>query len=264
MRSGRPSRRRESLPQAYQGVKSLPDLDCKSRGEALSVGIPSPIDLLMRFNVGRPQAVAFIALLAFAQLSTAGCGRSNAEARKRIEPTYDPKTGRLTLLKYDSDGDGKVDTWSYMDAARVVRVEIDKDGDGKIDRWEYYGDDRKLEKVGMSRANDGQPDSWSYANPDGTIARIDVSTKRDGKIDRVEYYEKDVMVRAEEDTDADGKPDKWETYDGSRLASVAFDTSHRGTPDRRLVYASDGTARLERDETGDGRFVAVKETRTPK
>ena len=49
----------------------------------------------------------------------------------------------------------------------------------------------------------------------------------DGKIDRVEFYEHDVMVRAEEDTDADGKLDKWETYDGARLASVAFDTTQQ-------------------------------------
>ena len=51
----------------------------------------------------------------------------------------------------------------------------------------------------------------------------------------MEYYERDVLVRAEEDTDADGKVDKWETYDGARLASVALDTSHRGVPDRRLI-----------------------------
>ena len=62
-----------------------------------------------------------------------------------------------------------------------------------------------------------------------------MSTQRDGKIDRIEHYERDVLVRAEEDTDGDGTIDKWETYDGARLASVAFDTTHhRGTPDRRL------------------------------
>ena len=76
----------------------------------------------------------------------------------------------------------------------------------------------------------------------------------------MEYYEREVLMRAEEDTDADGKVDKWETYDGARLASVALDTSHRGVPDRRLTYGATGTtsgmssgdgtpARLERPLT---------------
>jgi len=171
---------------------------------------------------------------------------------------YDKKSGRLTLLKYDSNGNGKVDTWSYMDGARVVRIEIDKDEDGKIDRWEYYGPDQKLVKVGFSRAGDGKEDAWSHANADDSIAAIDISTKRDGKVNRVEYYEKNVLTRAEEDADDDGKMDKWETYRGGHLASVAFDTLHRGTPDRRIVYGANGDASLEVDLKGDGHFVAVK------
>src|SRR2546427_9069613 len=146
--------------------------------------------------------VTIISVLVTALLSSA-CG-DDADAKKRIEPVYD-KTGKLQLLKYDANGNGKVDTWSYMDGARVVRIEIDKDEDGKIDRWEYYGADQKLEKVGTSRTNDGKEDAWSYAGPDGSIARIEVSTRRDGKVNRFEYYEKEVLVRAEEDSDEDGK-----------------------------------------------------------
>ena len=76
-----------------------------------------------------------------------------------MTPEYDPLTGKLRLLKYDSDGNGKVDTVSYMDGSRVVRIEIDKDEDGKVDRWEYYGPDQTLEKVGISRAGDGKEDA---------------------------------------------------------------------------------------------------------
>ena len=67
------------------------------------------------------------------------------------------------------------------------------------------------------------------------------------------------MVRAEEDTDHDGRIDKWETYDGARLASVAFDTLHRGTPDRRLTYRADGSAQMDIDANGDGRFVPARD-----
>jgi len=187
-----------------------------------------------------------------------GC-RVSSTPGKNIEPVYNKKTGRLELLKYDSDGDGKFETNSYMDGATIVRIEIDRDGDGKVDRWEYYGPDKKLNRVGVSRANDGKQDAWSIINSSGAVTRIEVSTRRDGKPSRFEYYEKGALVRVEEDTDGDGRVDKWEGYDGVRLASVAFDLQHRGTPDRRLVYATDGSARMEVDPVGNGQFVPFNE-----
>ena len=195
--------------------------------------------------------------IVLACLVSAGCQR-RSETR-RIEPVYDPKTGKLQLLKYDSNGNGAIDTWSYMDGARAVRIDIDADEDGKIERWEYYGPSQKLEKVGFSRAKDGKEDAWSYPGSAGAIDRIEMSTRRDGKVSRVEHFKADRLVAAEEDSDQDGQIDKWETYDGDRLASVAFDTLHRGTADRRLIYAADGTARLEVDPAGNGQFTAAAE-----
>jgi hypothetical protein len=209
-------------------------------------------------------------------LIAVSCNGTSDDARKRITPEYDKATGRLQLLKYDSNGDGKIDTWSYMDGARVVRIEIDKDEDGKIDRWEYYGPDQKIEKIGFSRANDGKEDAWSYPGPDGAITRIEISTKRDGKVERIEHYEKGVLVSAEEASGAGGteeskavgkavgKIDKWETYDGDHLATVAFDTQHRGTPDRRLVYGRNGQVTVEVDPNGDGRWSLAPESRAAK
>jgi len=201
----------------------------------------------------RLQLVGCAGFLCIALLA-AGCGSSRTDS-KNIQPVYDPDTGRLKELKYDSNSNGKVDTVSFMDGSRVLKIEIDKDEDGKVDRWEYYGSGQKLEKVGFSRSNDGKEDAWSYAGVDGAITRIEISTHRDGKISRTEFYEKDLPVRAEEDSDDDGKIDKWETFDAGRLTSVAFDTSHRGTPDRRLVYAIDGSVRVELDAAGDGHFT---------
>jgi hypothetical protein len=189
-------------------------------------------------------------------LSIAACG--GTEGQKQVQPEYEESTGKLKLLKYDSDKDGKVDAVSYMDGARVLRIEIDKDQDGKVERWEYYGPNQKLEKVGFSRSNDGKEDAWSYADADGAVTRIEISTRRDGKISRTEHFQKDLAVSAEEDTDGDGVLDKWETFDAGRLASVAFDSTHRGSADRRLVYAADGSVRVEVDPDGDGQFRPVK------
>jgi hypothetical protein len=208
------------------------------------------------YPIGSRERTA-LAILVIALICAFGCDQRPADAKKRIEPVYDRETGKLQLLKYDSNGNGKVDTWSYMDGARVVRIEIDNDEDGKIDRWEYYGPDQKLEKIGSSRAKNGKPDAWSYIGADGSLARLDISTQGNGKANRTEYYEHSALVRAEEDNDGDGKIDKWETFDGDHLSIVAFDTTRRGFPDKRLVYGPKGTARVELDRIGNGTFVAA-------
>ena len=63
---------------------------------------------------------ALIGLTIPALLVGAAC-RPSENIAARIEPTYD-RAGRLQLLKYDANGDGRVDTWSYMDGATVVRI----------------------------------------------------------------------------------------------------------------------------------------------
>src|SRR5215471_7097438 len=173
--------------------------------------------------------------------------RSDSRTDK-LTPIYNKKTGRLEQLKYDSDGDGTFDTFSYMDGPTVVRIEIDRDEDGKIDRWEYYGPGKKLERVGLSRAHNGVEDSVQYFDSSGALTRVEMTEQGPANkrvLARIEYYEKGVLVRAEEDTDRDGSIDKWEGYENNRLASVAFDERHEGRPTRRLVYSPDGTARIE-------------------
>jgi hypothetical protein len=116
-----------------------------------------------------------------------GC-RPTSPATRTIEPIYDKASGRLQLLKYDADGDGRVETFGYMDGSRVVRIEVDRNGDGTIDRWEYYGAQRRLERVGFSRAGDGREDAWSFPDAGGAIERIELSTNRDGRANRIEHY----------------------------------------------------------------------------
>ena len=188
-------------------------------------------------------AVALVCCVLGAQ----GCDRGSAQTN--IAPVYDPDTGHLKQLRYDSDRNGTVDTVSYMDGARVLRIEIDKDEDGKVERWEYYDAARKLETVGLSRANDGVEDAWSYMGPDGKVARVAISTRRDGRISRTEFYQADLPTSAEEDADGDGVVDKWESYDSGRLVCVAFDSMHRGRPDRRLTYSPDVSVKVEAVET---------------
>jgi len=213
--------------------------------------------LAYRPKFSRPYATAaIISILAFGQ----SCRRDDRAiaTNRNIEPIYNSKSGRLEQLKYDSDGDGKFDTFSYMDGPTILRIEIDQNGDGKIDRWEYYGPGKVLERVGLSRDQSGVEDVSQYLDQNGAVARIEITARSDGdkRIERIEHYENSVLTRAEEDTDHDGAIDKWETYDGGRLAIVAFDETRRGTPTRKILYNANGTVRIEVDSMGDGRFVA--------
>jgi hypothetical protein len=236
--------------------------------------------------------ILMLVVLASAFLVTPSCSRPEPPkydvGNAQVQGHYDKTTGKLTSITYDSNRNGKIDTWSYMDGARVVRIEIDKDEDGRIDRWEYYTPDQKLEKVGYSRANNGKPDAWAYQGPDGQIARIELAAiptsdigprtsddaakpattpdtqhpggtaglQTGGKapIVRTEFYEGGNLARAEEDTNGDGRIDKWETYRDGAVASVAFDTTGRGTPDRRLVYGPGGSVKVEVDPDATGTF----------
>jgi len=185
------------------------------------------------------RAAALAVLLSALSLALGRCG--SPPERTQIQAEYDKQTGRLRQLTYDSNKNGKPDSFSYMNGTKVLRVEIDKDEDGKIDRWEYYGVDNRLEKIGLSRENDGKADQWVHQGPDGSVARVEISTRRDGRVSRTEFYEDDALVRAEEDTDGNRATDKWETYSNGMLTSVTFDTEGGGRPTRRLVYAKDGS-----------------------
>lgn len=167
----------------------------------------------------------------------------------QLKPEYDA-SGKLQKLEYDRNKDGKVDTWGYMDGARVVKVEVDENGDGSVDRWEYHRNDA---------AAPGAPaGDVAGAGVDKTVERIERATKFDGTVSRREYFENGALTKTEEDTDGNGKVDKWETYTDGSLAVMALDTSGRGTPDRRLVYRPDGTMdHIEADSNGTGTFTPL-------
>jgi hypothetical protein len=213
--------------------------------------------------------LAAASLLVTAIASLPACANSEAKRREaEIRPTYDKQTGKLTQLAYDSDRDGKPDTWTDMDGTRPVQTRIDRNGDGKIDRWEDYDASGALVRVGFSRHDDGRPDAWAYSNRSGGIERIEISSRGDDrKIDRWEYYDpskatpdgKSALIRAEEDTIGDGKPHKWETYREGMLESVAFDENGDGRPDRRLSYRSSVLVAIESHPDGAGRFAVRKE-----
>jgi hypothetical protein len=194
----------------------------------------------------------------------AGCSPSQDETARAASARYDPATGRLDRIEFDTTRNGRYDAVGVMHGTRVDRIEVDADEDGKIERWEFYDESRRLVKVGYSRRNNGSVDANAFYGTDGAVERIEISTRADGHFNRVEYYRSEALASVEEDTNGDRRPDKWETYarapgvppGAARIVSAAFDDAFRGTPNRRLVYgAGGGVLRVELDPDGDGRFA---------
>src|SRR6185436_692453 len=86
---------------------------------------------------------------------------------EKLVPTYNA-AGALTKLDADSDHDGLIDMWAYMDGARVVRVEVDENGDGKIDKGETYSDG-SLSTMAIDTTRRGRADRRLVYRPDGTL-----------------------------------------------------------------------------------------------
>jgi hypothetical protein len=216
--------------------------------------------------VAPPRVVAVLLVVG----ALAACSLPGPDAGKTAVARYDPASGRLQRLEFDSTRNGRNDAVGIMDGARVERIEVDENEDGKIDRWEFYGADRRLERVGFSRRGAGVMDAVAVLNSAGEVARIEMSIRSQGRFDRVEHYAAGVLARVEEDTNGDGRVDKWETYgvdpDGPSgqspsILMAAFDDDFRGTPNRRVVYRPDGSVlRIELDPDDDGAFEAQAAT----
>jgi hypothetical protein len=210
----------------------------------------------------------YVLAVALAWTAAAGMACSRQPAGDQPRPVYDT-AGRLSQLAFDFNKNGRNDSVGYLEGTRILRIELDADENGKVERWDFYGDDRKVTKVGLSQRNDGVMDAQAFYTAGGMLQRIEVSTRRDGRYDRTEYYEANVLVRSVEDTNGDGRADKWETYRPApdagpgvppyAITSTAFDDSGSGRPERRFFYGPKGTiARVEIDPDGDGVFTAVR------
>jgi hypothetical protein len=156
-------------------------------------------------------------LVALAFVLVAGC---SAERAADVAPEYDPASGRLTRLGYDSNRDGRPDMAASMDGGAVKAVEIDLDDDGLTDRWEFY-----------------EPAAGGAREPQ--LTRIEQVSRRGTAVVRREGFEAGELAWVHEDRDGDGRTDRWETYDGGALTLVELDTTGAGRPDRRLRYAGD-------------------------
>ena len=60
---------------------------------------------------------------------------------------FDPLTGAVRWIGYDTNGDHRNDSWAEYDRGRVVRLIVDEDGDGVIDRAYTYDENGTAHEV---------------------------------------------------------------------------------------------------------------------
>jgi hypothetical protein len=112
----------------------------------------------------------------------------------RIDTWTDYKNGQIVNRRADTDGDGMVDTWTFFHDGQVVRQEQDTDGDGMPDRFEFYeGGHRVREEVDRN----GKPAVITYFDKNNQPTQRDEDTDGDGVLDMRSYYNNGKLVRRE-------------------------------------------------------------------
>lgn len=111
----------------------------------------------------------------------------NADGTKDVVRYYNDE-GRPLREEADRNFDGHMDTVTYFQDGRIVRVESDENGDGQIDSKVFFDDDgspsrTERDTAGRSTATNWHPDRWEYFEQ-GRIVRLGIDIDGDGRVDR--------------------------------------------------------------------------------
>lgn len=133
---------------------------------------------------------------------------------------YNPlKPQEIVRQEEDTNGDGRVDTWSAFKDGKLVRREVDTKGNGRPDAMYYYEDD-KISREERDENGDGRP-SFRATYQNGRLAKVEKDLDRGGKIDLWIYYDttkdQELVLKEEKDLNGDGAIDLWSYYENGRL-----------------------------------------------
>lgn len=129
-----------------------------------------------------PQKQTLVVLLAMLGIVGSGVmafrvggsyGERFGERENRIRRQYD-EFGQLKVFALDRNGNGRIDSWTYLKQGRMVRTEIDTDEDGVIDRWYEYDAAEEPVRMGVSTRANGIPDEWHAMDGSGETDAVQV------------------------------------------------------------------------------------------
>ena len=102
----------------------------------------------------------------------------------RVKETYFNEKGELEREEMDGNFDGHFDwTDHYQDNLRVM-TEVDSDGNGKMDQFSYYeGTPPRITRKERDTNGDTLIDIWERFDEHGVVNRTGRDTDGDGKMD---------------------------------------------------------------------------------
>jgi hypothetical protein len=190
----------------------------------------------------------------------------NPESLASLEPQNSQPVVRTTPFRNvevrDVNKDGVPDLWIYYNPARpgeIIRQEEDTNGDGRVDTWTIFKDG-KLARREVDTKGDGTPNIFYIYDKD-VIAREERDEYGDGRRSYRGFYENGRLAKVEKDTNGDGKIDLWIYYDSTSDRNVVLkeeaDLNGDGAVDLWTFYA--GGKVVRRDVSAKGMEILSKQ-----
>jgi hypothetical protein len=166
----------------------------------------------------------------------------------------------VAKLEQDTAGKGCIDLVQRYDAAgAVVQENKDSNGDCKIDTWTYLKDGA-IVRQGQDTKGVGRPDVLTVFGADGRpVAQELVSDPKRRRPDKKLSLDASGQVTAQcVDTDGNGTLDARAVVSGGAVSEVWIDTKGKGVADQRELYQGGQRVALEADTNGDRKADVVQ------
>jgi hypothetical protein len=245
------------LAQRGQGPQSAPPQAATPGGSAGAPSIAEELAALETGRDGRPAPQAQLPVQGAAATSPptpaqatppTGSGAADLVEDRNHDGRPDHwvyrEGGRTVRETFDDRGTGTPDRILYYDATgtQVVRSEEDTNGDGRIDTWTDYKNGQIVNRRSDTHG-DGTIDTWTFYH-DGQVVRLEQDTDGDGLPDRIEFYEGGHRVREEQDRN--GKAAVITYFDkNDQPTQRDEDTDGDGVLDMRSYYKAGKLVRRE-------------------
>lgn len=172
--------------------------------------------------------------------------------RQPSQPNYEGEHG------WDTDNDGRQDTWAVYTNGELSERRVDANRDGKPDNWEFYENSRLVRSLHDANS-DGEVDQWATYDASEQAHRSERDLNRDGKVDSWETFRYGVLSEGEYDVDYDGKADEWTTLDDGQVVERRWSLDGSGTVHRKARYEHGIIVREQIDRDSDGSFETLLE-----
>lgn len=187
----------------------------------LIIGIFSGIILFILFNAGtRKHTVQPVSW------------DTNSDGKKDTWAEY--SGGKPVKYCYDRNLDEKADHWSYLENGLIARDEIDLNLDGKADVWQYFESSGKLSRVEYDFDYDGKAEYWEYFK-EAQRNRFTADNDRDGNMDEWGIFEKGFIKERNWSFKNDDFIDKKAVYEYGRKIKELYDRDRNGSFDEEIT-----------------------------